>query len=229
MDSRCDLEVAGERVRLRRSAVTYMIGEIAVPWRRGRETGTVDEGETMRTGMMRTASLLALCAMTLPAGLTAQPAPGGADAASPEAAVAAAYEAINHEPGENFDWERFHALYLPGAVLIPNVEQTEGELRVMSPEEFTAYIDGWFAENAPIGSEADRGFYEEQIHSVKNDYGDVVQIMSTYQKRYADSEEILGRGVNAFTLVFDGEGWRIAAVAWDEEDAAGPIPEKYLP
>lgn len=170
-----------------------------------------------------------LFTLTLPAVLAAQSDPRPEDVASPEAAVAAAYAAINHEPGENFDWDRFRSLYVPNAVMISNTEQTGGEFRVMSVDEFTSWIDAWVAETAPIGSEADRGFYEEQIHAVKNGYGDVVQIVSTYQKRYADSDEVLGRGVNFFTLVFDGQTWRIASVAWDEEVGAGPIPAQYLP
>lgn len=182
---------------------------------------------TMKT--TRPLTLILLFTLTLPAALAAQSQPRPEDVATPEAAVLAGYDAINHEPGENFDWDRFRTLYAPGAVMIPQAEQVGGEFRVMSVDEFTSWIDEWTAASAPIGSEADRGFYEEQIHSVKHEYGDVVQILSTYQKRYADSDEILGRGVNAFTLVNVGDGWRIVSVAWDEENSAGPIPDEYLP
>lgn len=170
--------------------------------------------------------------LALPAHLTAQTAdyPLAEDVASPEAIVVAGYEAIGREPGENYDWERFRSLFLPGGgVMVPNTEQTGGEFSVFTVDEFIAWVDGWTAESTPIGSPDDRGFYEEQIHAVTNRYGDVAQVMSTYTTRLADSEEILGRGVNGFTLVFDGDRWWIASVAWDEENGAGPIPEKYLP
>lgn len=161
--------------------------------------------------------------------LGAQEYPLAADVESPEALSDAAYEALNREPGENFNWERFRSLHLPGALLIPNAEQTEGEQRVLSVDDFVAWIDGWYEANVPIGSPQDQGFVEEGIHVVKNEYGDVVQLMSTYVKRFHGSEDILGRGINAMTMVFDGDRWWIAATAWDEENGAGPIPAQYLP
>lgn len=171
-----------------------------------------------------------LLALSVPHALPAQtPDARPEDVASPEAIVAAAYEAISRAPGENFDWDRFRSLHLPGALLIPNTEQSGGEFTVHTVEAFNDWVDAWYAENAPIGGENDQGFVEAGIHSVTNRYGDVVQLMSTYEKRLYDSDEVLGRGINAFTLVFDGDRWWIASVAWDEEDGAGPIPERYLP
>jgi len=174
--------------------------------------------------------------MVLPLALALPPALAGQtpdaqpeDVASPEAIVAAAYESVTRAPGENYDWDRFRSLHLPGALLIPNSEQSGGEFTVHSLDSFIEWIDGWQAENAPIGGADDHGFVEASIHLVTNRYGDVVQVMSTYHKHLPDSDEILGRGVNAMTLVFDGNRWWIASIAWDEEDGAGPIPARYLP
>lgn len=168
--------------------------------------------------------------LALPAPLAGQDAdhPRAEDVSSPEAAIAAAYEAVSREPGESRDWDRFRSLFLPGSLLVPNAEQRGGEFSVLTVEEFIAWIDSWEAE-APIGSPDDHGFHEGQIHSVTNRYGDVVQVLSTYEARPADSEELLGRGINAFTLVFDGDRWWIVSIAWDEESGAGPIPAEYLP
>ena len=178
------------------------------------------------------ASVLSAAFLALPAQLGAQDAeyPLAEDVASPEAIVVAGYTAIGREPGENYDWERFRSLFVPGGgVMVPNAEQTEGEFKVLTVDEFIAWIDEWTAQTMPIGSAEDRGFYEEHVHGVTNRYGDVASVMSTYTKRFADSEEIFGRGVNAFTLVYAEGRWWIASVAWDEEVGAGPIPEKYLP
>lgn len=187
--------------------------------------------KTMMTAAKTPATtVFLLLALALPNVLSAQTVDARPeDVASPEAAVAATYEAINREPGEDRDWDRFRSIFVPGAVLIPDTEQTGGEFLVLSVDEFISWVDDWEAQTAPIGSAADRGFYEEPVHAVEHRYGNVVQIMSTYQTRFADSDNVLERGINAFTLVFDGEGWRIAAVAWDEESGAGPIPAKYLP
>ncbi|HSM09224.1 MAG TPA: hypothetical protein VLA33_09440 [Gemmatimonadota bacterium] len=187
----------------------------------------------MRTmKMMKTKMMVAMPAMALvfaPALPAQTPDARPEDVASPEAIIAAAYEAISRAPGERFDWDRFRSLYVPGALMIPNTEQSGGEFTVHTVEEFNDWVDAWYAENAPIGGENDQGFVEEGIHSVTNRYGDVVQVMSTYHKRLYDSDDVLGRGINAFTLVFDGERWWIASTAWDEENGAGPIPAEYLP
>jgi len=50
-----------------------------------------------------------LAMLALPAFLAAQTLPRPEDVATPEAAVLAGYDAINHGPGENFDWERSSA------------------------------------------------------------------------------------------------------------------------
>lgn len=172
---------------------------------------------------MRPALLFALLLVAAPA--RAQAAPDDVD--SPEAIVAAAYDALARAPGAPFQWDRFRSLFLETATLIPNTEQTGGAFRVYSPEGFIAWIDASWAEHAPIGSAQDRGFQEEGIHAVVHRYGDVAQVFSTYQKRFWGEERIIGRGINSFQLVRHDGRWWIASIAWDEESGAGPIPATY--
>ena len=164
--------------------------------------------------------------------ITALPAaaqePRPADVASPEAIVTAAYEALVRAPGENFDWDRTRTLFHPRAVLLPNTEQTGGIPQTFSLEEFIAWIDGWYAANAPIGGPNDQGFAEEAIHNEVRRYGDVANVFSTYQKRFYGSDEILGRGLNSFQLVFRDGRWWIVSIVWDEENGAGPLPAPFL-
>jgi hypothetical protein len=153
-----------------------------------------------------------------------EPLPGPADFATPEAVVQAAYAAIQRAPGEDYDWARFRALFLPQATLIPNTEQTGGPFVVHTPGSFIELVDA----NTVVGGEGDRGFAEEQVHAEVLEYGDVAQVFSTYQKRFWDSDEVLGRGINSFQLVRHDGRWWIVGIAWDEETGAGPIPEAYL-
>jgi len=148
-----------------------------------------------------------------------------ADVASPEAIVLAAYESIQRQPGENFQWDRFRSLFAPDATLIPNTEQRGGAFDVISPEGFIDWIDSV----TTIGGPDDRGFSEEEIHHVVERYGDIAQVMSTYQKHFWGDDEILGRGINAFQLVQNEGRWWIVSIVWDEEPGAGPIPSKYAP
>jgi hypothetical protein len=167
-------------------------------------------------------------AMGLPATGTAQEFPRPEDVATPEAAIAAAYASLKRAPGEDYDWDRFRSLHLPEAILIPNTEQTGGEFRVLTVQGFIDWVDG-FHEQAPIGGPQDQGFEEAGVHSVKNEYGDIVQILSTYEKHFHGQDQVLGRGINAFTVVHHDDRWWIASIAWDEEDGAGPIPKRYMP
>ena len=72
--------------------------------------------------------LLLAAALAAPAPAAAQTWPVPADVASPEAVVAATYEAINRAPGGPFQWDRFRSLFRPDATLLPAVEQTGGAL-----------------------------------------------------------------------------------------------------
>lgn len=147
------------------------------------------------------------------------------DVASPEAIVHAAYEAIERAPGENFQWDRFRSLFLPEARLIPNTEQTGGAFRVLSPQDFIDWIDG----ATVVGGANDKGFAEEEVHHKIERFGDIAHVFSTYQKRFWEDDQILGRGINTFQLVHNQDRWWIAGIVWDEENGAGPIPDTYLP
>lgn len=155
--------------------------------------------------------------------LHAQPYPQAADVSSPEAIVEAAYEAIQRAPGENYNWDRFRSLFLPQATLIPNAEQTGGAFVVHSPESFIALVDSFTV----VGGPNDKGFAEEATHNVINRFGDIAQVFSTYQKHFWEDDNILGRGINSFQLVFSKDRWWIVSLIWDEENGAGPIPAAY--
>lgn len=170
-------------------------------------------------------SLLLILATVLAAPAAAQtPEPRPADVASPEAIIEAAYAAIAREPNQSPDWDRFRSLFLPGARLVPNVEQTQGEFRVMTPEDFIVWANGlWDIEDPD-----DPGFVEEQVAITVERYGDIAHAFSTYQSRFYGSEEVLGLGINSFQLVQNGGRWWIAGIVWDDESGAGPIPPRYL-
>ncbi len=168
---------------------------------------------------------LALFAVLLaPSSVHAQEA-APEDVASPEAIVAATYESIQRAPGENYDWPRFRSLFIPEARLIPNKEQTGGQFRVLSPQDF---ID-WADSATTIGGPNDRGFSESEIHSKVERYGDIAHVFSTYQKHFWNDERVLGRGINTFQLVYHADRWWVVGIVWDEPTGAGPIPDQYLP
>lgn len=175
---------------------------------------------------LRPSAALALLLGLLAAPATAQTALAEAypaDVSSPEAVIEALYETVNREPGQPWQSERSISLFLPDAVLVANSEQRAGPYVSQSPEEFWGMIVG----PGEIGGPADRGFVEEEISRVIHQYGDIAQAFSSYRKRFADTDEILGRGINSIQLVRNDGRWWIASMAWDEEVGAGPIPTEY--
>ncbi|MCY3611050.1 MAG: hypothetical protein OXH51_05890 [Gemmatimonadetes bacterium] len=149
-----------------------------------------------------------------------------ADVESVEAIVTAVYESISGNAGVPRDWDRFRSLFLPGARLMPvATEHLENGRRSsvssVSPEEFAAGSEGFFEE---------QGFYEVEIGSVTETYGDIAHRFSSYASMRTDdpNEEPFNRGINSFQLLHDGERWWILTIFWQHEPDAGPIPDKYL-
>ncbi len=146
------------------------------------------------------------------------------DVATPDAIVDALYATIQRRPGENFQLERMRTLHHPDARLLPNSEQTEGTSRAMSADEFIV----WASSFTVVGGEGDRGFVEEEIAREVVRYGDVAHVWSAYQAHFWADSQILERGVNSIQLVFADGRWWIFSAVWDEESAAGPIPEELI-
>lgn len=169
---------------------------------------------------------LACLLLAIPA-VAQEAAPNPADVTSPEAIVRATYESVSRAPGAPFQWDRFRSLFLPGARLIPNTEQTGGTFTVHTVESFIEWIDrGW---KPVIGTERDRGFAESHVAGVTERFGDIAHVFSTYEKHLWGETQVRGRGINSIQLVWKDARWWITSIAWDEETGAGPVPTRYLP
>lgn len=162
-----------------------------------------------------------LLAALLP--LTAPPAPGAGgvseDGSSPDALVAALYDVISGPAGEPRDWDRFRALFLPGAARLVAMGQTPaGEIRYrpMTPDEYIA------ASGAVLERD---GFFEEEIGHRDERFGNMLHRFSAYAARRTpgDAEPFM-RGINSIQLLFDGTRWWVVTVLWDQERPDNPIP-----
>lgn len=155
-----------------------------------------------------------------------QPMPDPADVESIDAIINAVYEVISGDAGVERDWERFRSLFLPQARLM-RVSSQHGEngrsssVTAVSPDEFAADASRAFAAE---------GFYEAEIGSVTEQYGDIAHRFSSYASFRTDDpdEEPFNRGINSFQLLYDGERWWVLSIFWQHEPDAGPIPAQYL-
>jgi hypothetical protein len=135
------------------------------------------------------------------------------------------YSSIDRRPGETFQWDRFRALFLPGATMIPQRRMLGGASRIMTVDEVVTWIDDSWKER--ILTPKDPGIFEIQRHLVVEEYGDIAQAFSTYEKRWYEPARLLGHGINSVQLVKRDGRWFISSIVWDEDNTSGEIPEKY--
>lgn len=158
----------------------------------------------------------------LPSG----PEPRLEDVATPEGVVLALYDVISGpcEQERERDWDRLRSLFAPRATfrltrwLGP--DGVDEELREWSVEEF---VDA-----GRLQWQAD-GFWEREIWSRTDRYGNIAHVLSTYEGRVGspDSDPVT-RGVNSFQLIRAAERWWLASTVWDIETAHNAIPPELL-
>jgi hypothetical protein len=151
------------------------------------------------------------------------------DVGSPDAILAAVYSVISGPKGQPRDWDRMRSLFLPDARLIPatNIPAGLGSTSTHSDAVFLT-IDGYIARSSARMTSA--GFFEHSIHNEIEQFGNIVQVWSTYESRHnADDPTPFTRGINSFQLLKDGDRYWVVNIFWDAESPAHPIPAKYLP
>lgn len=141
---------------------------------------------------------------------------------TPEAVVRALYDVISGPAGEERDWDRFRSLFLPGARISAFTTLPDG-----TPQEGVWTLDEYVPAAAEFYAEA--GFWEEELWSRSDRFGNVAHVLSTYESRVGSADgEPVGRGVNSVQMLCRAGRWRIAAIAFELEGPGRPIPDRYL-
>jgi hypothetical protein len=151
--------------------------------------------------------------------------PDPADVASIDAIICAAYDVISGPAGKKRDWNRERSLFHPGARLIPTASEA-GKVdvdlapQILDVEGFIARAESTFKKG---------GFYEKEIARRVEQFGQIAHVWSTYESRHdpEDAKPFM-RGINSIQLFNDGKRWWILSIYWQHENAAYPIPKKYL-
>lgn len=72
-----------------------------------------------------------------------------------------------------------------------------------------------------------RDFAEHEVEGRTTFFGNIAQRLSLYEKSgVRDGVGFRTRGVKAMTFARSSRGWRIVAVAWDDERPGSPPPER---
>lgn len=138
---------------------------------------------------------------------------------TPGEAVEALYGVISGPVGEARDWDRFRAMFLPGAQMTVLVPTEEGE-RVV-----TLTVEDYVARNGERLSEI--GFTEAETRRQTHVYGGLATILSAYEAIRADTGETMATGVNTIVLARQDEVWKIASLAWRSETEDWPVDRAF--
>jgi hypothetical protein len=157
-----------------------------------------------------------------------------ADTASIDSIIAALYDVISGPAGKRRDWERFRALFFPGARLIPTGPRrppgTKPDEPLTGKEEYGSRAltpDEYISRSSALLEE--RGFFEREIARRTEQYGHIAHAFSTYEARFkVEDAKPFQRGINSIQLMNDGKRWWIVSVFWEGETEKTPLPEKYL-
>lgn len=162
---------------------------------------------------------LALAIAAGPAASQDRPAADPADVESIDAIIEAVYASISGPAGPR-DWDRFHSLFLPGAILMnagPRPDTVPGP-SPQPPEGFSGSAGPYFMENA---------FYEVESSRELQRFGTVAHAWSTYESRRDPSEDPFSRGINSIQLIWHEGRWWVTSIVWDFERPDNPIPAEY--
>jgi hypothetical protein len=137
------------------------------------------------------------------------------------AALAAAFfAAVSFEPGGRPAYAAIRDVFIPQGLLIKNT----GEPEITTVDEFieprqTLFDSGRLTE-----------FEERELAHITERFGNVAHRMSTYSKSgVQDGQRFVARGVISTQFVFTPNGWRMSAMAWDDERHGVALPVRYEP
>jgi hypothetical protein len=130
--------------------------------------------------------------------------------------IAAFFAAVSFDAGSRPAYERIRELFIPEGLLIRPPD-------VMGVEAFIA------PRLATVESGALSEFEETELAGVTETFGDVAQRVSGYAKRgVLNGEPFAARGVITTQFVRLPAGWRISAMAWDDEREGLAVPDRWL-
>jgi hypothetical protein len=144
------------------------------------------------------------------------PAPKPEDVKSLDAIMHAAYDVISGPAGVR-DWNRFRSLFLPQARFTQVGKGPDGAAFVISwsVDEFIRDAGAVFARDP---------FYENAIVNQPQSYGNMTQVLSSYESHRSPGDKPFDRGINSFQLLNDGKRWWIVSIFWDSERPDNPLP-----
>jgi len=129
------------------------------------------------------------------------------------------FAAVSFVDGSAPNYRALRGLFSDGARLIKNTGTTP---EISTVDEFIA------PREEQVHSGALTSFEEVELGHITEMFGNVGHRFSTYEKRgvlYGEAFEAIG--VISTQFIRTPDGWRISAMAWDDERPGVPVPDRY--
>lgn len=131
------------------------------------------------------------------------------------------FRAVSFEAGEVPRYERIHVLFIENGLLIKNIGTTpeiSSVRQFIEPRQVTV-----------ISGELTR-FREVELSETTEVFGNVAHRFSAYAKSGTmRGVPFEARGMISTQFICTSQGWRMSAMAWDDERPGLSLPEQYEP
>ena len=128
------------------------------------------------------------------------------------------FRAVSFEPGGKPPFDALHDLFVPMALLVRNTGATP---EIASPAEFIA------PRRAAVESGELTQFLELELWETTRIFGNVAHRFAAYAKSgVSKGEPFQARGMISTQFIRTPAGWRISAMAWDDERPGLTLPQR---
>ena len=137
-----------------------------------------------------------------------------------DALAAAFFEAVSFEPGGAPPYQNIHGLFITAGLLIKNTASTP---EISTVAQFIA------PRQALVDSGALTRFKEWELSETTQIFGNIAHRYSAYGKAGTqDGKAFEARGVISTQFVRTPQGWKMSAMAWDDERPGLSLPAELL-
>lgn len=131
------------------------------------------------------------------------------------------FQAVSFQPGSAPTYNKLHSLFLPNALLIKNTQQ---------PPEISNVSQFIEPRQKLFDSGVLTSFNETELSHLTEVFGNIAHRLSTYAKSgIMNGSAFEAKGIISTQFVLTLAGWKISAMAWDDERPGLTIPTRYIP
>jgi hypothetical protein len=136
-----------------------------------------------------------------------------------DALTEAFFRAVSFEAGEKPSYQTLYTLFIGRGLLIKNTSTTP---EISTVSEFIA------PRQQLVDSGELKSFRESETVEITEIFGNIAHRFCTYEKQGVNRAGTFeGRGIISIQFIMTADGWKMSAMAWDDERDTLTIPERY--